>query len=413
MKEPEWLTSLRKRALSMLDKAPEPKYGAKIDFALFDKNPVVHDEVSDISELPSDVAKALDQLALTKVKALGLTVHVDASTILKELLDVPKGVVIMDIEEALLKYDELRKYWFGVFPLTLNKLSLFHAAYSRGGVFIRVPRGMRLKKPIQSCFIVSSSKYAQLPHNIIIAEPESEVHIITGCTAPRAVKEAFHAGLTEVYIMKNARVTLTTIEIWPYDMHARPLAGIRVEEGGEFIENYILLKPPRTLQTYPTAVLKGEKSTCLMRSILVGLKKSNVDSGSAVYLFGEKSRAKIVSRAVAFHESRIAQRTKIWSTKPGTYGYVDCRGLIIGEKASLSTYPALIADHKESNLVHESAIGRIAEEELFYLMARGLSEEEATGLLIRGFLDPGILNLPPEITKEIERVIQLTAEQAL
>ncbi|HDI74688.1 MAG: hypothetical protein DRJ52_02680 [Thermoprotei archaeon] len=412
MNEPKWLTELRHKALSLIEKAPSPKYGAKINLLEFNKSSHLYSKVSRIEDLPNSVQEALERTALTKVDSYGITVHVDASTVYK-LLRLPRKVTVMSMEDALLDYPELKKYWFGVFPMALNKLTLFHAAYSRGGVFIRIPENTKVDKPIQSCFIVSSSKYAQLPHNIIIAEENSEAHILTGCTAPRNVRHALHAGLTEVYVKKGAKVTLTTIEIWPYDMHVRPLAGVRVEEGGEFIENYILLKPPKTLQAYPTALLVGEKSSCLMRSIIVGLRESDVDVGSASYLMGSESSAKLVSRAVAFHESKVVQRTKLWSKAPLTRGYVDCRGLIVGEKASLSTYPSLIADHKESNLVHESAIGRIAEDELFYLMSRGLNEEEAIGLLIRGFLDPGIMDLPPEISREIEKVIQITAEQAL
>jgi len=396
-----WLDKYRKRALRLLDRLPHPKYGVRLDL-----NCLKYEAEKSVSltELPSEARRALNELAFSSARRSVLAVQVDAARIYRESLNL-KGVVVEDTETAAVKYPWVRDYWFKAVPLGLNKLTALHAAYWRGGFVLRVAENVKLTVPIQICFIVSSSRRAQMPHSVVVAEPGSEVHILSGCTAPLAVSGSVHIGLTEIYVKKGARVVSTMIEYWPHETHSRPIKGVIVEEGGEYVENLVILRPGSSLQAYPTVVLRGRRASTVMRAIGVATGRSDVDLGEAAYLLGEESSARLINRMVAKDEVRVKQRSKAWGRARGSRAYVECSGIILGEKASLATYPSLVADHSDAELYHESAVGRVAEDQLVYLMSRGFTEEEAIALIVNGFLDPGILDLPEPVKKQVSEAL--------
>ncbi|HDJ89389.1 MAG TPA: SufD family Fe-S cluster assembly protein [Thermoprotei archaeon] len=412
---PEWFIEKRRFAEKYIEKAREPKYGLKLDWNKFRLEAEKYYETSNIDNLPPEVKRSLENLVFPLSKNIAANIiHVDEMLVYKNIVRemVPSGVEIMGIEEAIAKYNWMKNYWFRAFPLTLNKLSVIHGAYSKGGAFIHVGENVKVEKPISSCFVVASSRYAQLSHSIVIAEPNSEIHILTGCTAPLTIQGSLHAGLTEVYVKKNARVVSTMIEYWHQKVHSRPLKAVIVEEGGEYIENFIMLKPGLSMQAYPTVILKGRNSSTVLRSIVIGTDSSDIDMGEAAYLVGENSRARLITRGIALDSSCVKQRTKVWSKASKSSGYVECSGLILGRKARLETYPTLQTFVKDTELYHESSIGKIAEDQLFYLISRGFSEEEATALMIRGFLDPDMFDLPEPLLSQVKSIIDLIVREA-
>jgi len=409
--EPNWLREKRKLAMNLIDRLPNPKYGLYIDLDQFLYEAKKWYEVGIIDDLPPEIRRIVNRMS---VPGRNPNIQIDADIVYREYKkNIPNGVIIESVEDAVKKYSYLKDYWFKAIPISLNKLVAINAAYSRGGFFVHVKEGRRLRTPIQICFLVASSKYAQLPHNILIAEPYSEVHILTGCTALTHTVGSLHAGLTEIFVKEGARVVYTMIHSWPPRVHVRPLKGVIVEKGGEFISNYVLLRGGASVQAFPTVILRGEEATTFMRSIVIGNDNTDIDIGKAVYLQGERSSARLISKAVAMEESNINVRLKAVGKGSNVKAHLECNGIIVSDKASIRAIPELRGISRSAELHHEASIGKIAEEQLLYLMSKGFTPEEATALIVRGFLDPSEMKLPKPLEDQLRATIKMSMEKGL
>jgi len=250
---------------------------------------------------------------------------------------------------------------------------------------------------------MKSSDTLQNVHNIIIAEEGSELDIITGCAVGERNNRGLHIGISEFYIKKNAKVSFTMIHSWGERVAVRPRSGAIVEENGTFLSNYVNMRPTQSMQMYPTAYAK-ENATVRYSTIVVAKDGSNIDVGSRTHLEGRGARTEMVSRGISTGGNAFL-RGDITGKAAGVKGHLECRGLIMGEKGMIYSVPELTALLNDVDLSHEAAIGKIAEEEIFYLMSRGLSEEEATSVIVRGFLNVDIKGLPPALDAEIKRII--------
>ncbi len=253
---------------------------------------------------------------------------------------------------------------------------------------------------------------AQNVHNIIIAEEGSELHIITGCTIATHEEPGLHLGVSEFYIKKNAKITFTMIHSWNPETAVRPRSAAIIEENGLFMSNYLMMKPVRSLQMYPSARCVGENSTVRFNSVLVTGAGSSLDVGSRVILAARGARAEIISRAITTG-GKIIARGYIEGNAPDVKGHLECRGLILGEKGVIHAIPELLGNLAGIDLSHEAAVGKIAEEEVIYLMARGLTREEATAAIVRGFLRVDIEGLPPLLSDEIRRAIAASEKEVI
>jgi hypothetical protein len=249
-------------------------------------------------------------------------------------------------------------------------------------------------------------------HNIIIAEEGSELHIITGCTTSPMQASGLHLGVSEFYIKRGARITFTMIHNWSPEIAVRPRSGAIVEEGGVFLSNFVCMKPVRTLQMYPAARCVGENAIVRFNSILVAPPGSNLDIGSRVLLNGKGSRTEIISRAITTGGDIIA-RGYIAGSAPDVKGHLECRGLILSGQGVIHAIPELKGDLVGVDLSHEAAVGKIAEEEVEYLMARGLTRDEATATIVRGFLHVDIEGLPPQLAAELDQAIETSEKELL
>ena len=245
---------------------------------------------------------------------------------------------------------------------------------------------------------------SQQVHNIIIAEEGSELHMITGCATSSHSQRGLHVGFSEFYIKKNAKLSFTMIHNWAEEMAVRPRSVGRVEEGGLFLNNYICMKPVRSLQMYPTAHLIGKAATARFYSLLVGSPGSEMDVGGRVFLKEDKTRAEIVSRAIT-NSGNIIARGDLIGEVGGVKAHLECRGLILNG-GSIQAIPELTGKADGVEMSHEAAVGKIAQEEIFYLMSRGLSEDEATATIVRGFLCVDIPGLPLQLKAEIDRAVE-------
>ena len=341
----------------------------------------------------------------------GTYFQVDYSALYKSLQRQFKGEVeVMSIEEAEEEYDWVRKLsWRLVSPYT-DKYTAFTALNQRGGYFIRVLEGRKLTVPIQSCLFVYSRNLVQPVHNLIVAEPGSEAHIITGCTLHPRVERGLHIGVSEFYVRRGARLTFTMVHSWGPSFDVRPRTGVLVEEGAAFVNNYVMVGALRTFQSYPSARLTGRGARVVMNTVIYASGSSDIDVGGEAILEGAESRGEISSKIVAADNAKVKARGRVVGVGDGCRGHIDCRGLMLSEKAEISAIPVLTSNNMKSELTHEAAIGRIAEDQVSYLMARGIPREEAESLIVRGFLDVGYMGLPPLVEASVRRVVELAVK---
>ncbi len=316
-----------------------------------------------------------------------------------------EGIEIMAMSEALAKYDWLSDYWWRAVAVDTDKYTAHVELKDSDGYFIRALAGKKTIFPVQACLYMAKAKLAQNVHNVIIAEENSELHIVTGCTVASANEPGLHMGVSEFYIKKGAKVTFTMIHSWNPEIAVRPRTGTIIEDDGLFLSNYVLMKPVRSLQTNPLTNCVGENSTVRFNSVLVAPPDSHMDVGSRVLLNAKGAKTEIISRALTTG-GKIIARGYIEGNAPEVKGHLECRGLILDEKGSIHAIPELVGNLAGIDLSHEAAVGKIAEEEVEYLMARGLTRNEATATIVRGFLNVDIEGLPPELATELKRAIE-------
>jgi len=323
-----------------------------------------------------------------------------------------EGMEIMDIEEALERYDWLQEYWWKAVPVNMDKYTARAELHQEHGYFIRALPGAKSMYPLQACLYLEEDNLAQDVHNIVIAEEGSELHIITGCATGPHVTKGLHVGVSEFYIKKGAKLTFTMIHNWAEKMAVRPRSVTIVEEGGLFLSNYVCMHPVGTLQMYPMARLIGEGATARFNSILVAAPGSEMDVGSRVLLEAKGTRAEIISRAITTG-GKIIARGHINGLVPEIKAHLECKGLILNDEGIIHAIPELEGHKKDVDLSHEAAVGKIAQEEVEYLMARGLNEQEATATIVRGFLHVDIEGLPPELKAEMDKAVELSEKSLL
>jgi hypothetical protein len=316
-----------------------------------------------------------------------------------------EGVEVMAVSQALEKYDWLSDYWWQAVAVDTDKYTANIELNQHNGYFIRTLPGCKTIYPVQACLYLAKARLAQNVHNIIIAEENSELHIITGCTTASDEEVGLHLGVSEFYIKRGAKVTFTMIHNWNPEVTVRPRSGVIIEENGLFLSNYVLTKPVRSLQMYPTARCVGENAVVRFNSVLVATQGSSLDVGSRVILNAKGAKTEIISRAITTGGNIVA-RGYIEGNAPDVKGHLECRGLILMGEGIIHAIPELKGTLAGIDLSHEAAIGKIAEEEVEYLMARGLTRSEATATIVRGFLRVDIEGLPPLLSAELQRAIE-------
>ncbi|WNY25311.1 SufD family Fe-S cluster assembly protein [Methanolapillus millepedarum] len=317
------------------------------------------------------------------------------------------GLELMPLSEAFKKYDWLKDYsWKLVDPET-DKYTATTYLEDSDGYFIRALPGKKVGFPVQSCLMIGSEKSMQTVHNIIIVEEGAELEVITGCVTHEDIRRALHIGVSEMYIKKGAKLTFSMIHNWEEEVEVRPRTGIRIEEDGQLVNNYVCLKPARSIQTNPTARLVGEGAKAFFNTIAVAHPGSVLDMGSRVFLDAPRTKTEIISRTITLGGEMIS-RGDIIGNATEVYGHLECNGLVLNEKGKQRAIPALEANAMNVEMTHEAAIGRIARDQVEYLMSRGLEEGEAVGLIVRGFLSAGIEGIPEDLKAEIADIVKKT-----
>jgi len=399
------------------DKAEKAKgktasLGADLDLSQYSRGKE-WERILNLSQLPGDAKRTALLAGVRSDEGFrcGTYFQLDHSAIFESVKREFEGKVeIMSTKEALERYDWVKDYWWRAVAVDSDKYTARAELEFDNGYFLRALPGAKVIFPMQACLFISQNGISQNVHNLIIAEDGSNVQIITGCTS-LDLGRGLHIGISEFFVKKNAKLTFTMIHRWAPGVDVRPRAVAIVEDNATFTNNYICLNPLRTLQLYPTAYCNGENSIANINAILLGSGNSRMDVGGRTVLVGKNSRGHVVTRCVAKDKATIHVRGQLIGQGEGR-GHIDCRGLIVDE-ANIYAIPMLDGLVNDCELSHEAAVGKIREEDLWYLMSRGLNEDEATSLIIKGYLDPGILGLPRELEDEIKGVAEIAAREAL
>ena len=397
------MSDLNKLAEAVVDK--KASIGPDIDINEFNDTASKLSYKEDLKTIEKNDAQQMRQagINLSGDDRSGTFVQMDHSVIHCNVTQ--PGLEIMEINQAINKYNWLLEYFWKAVAIDKDKYTAQAQLKENHGYFIRVLPGVKTTFPVQACLYMSQDKLVQSVHNIIIAEEGSEMNIITGCATGEDIQSGLHIGISEFYIKKGAKITFTMIHNWAEKIAVRPRSGIIVEEDGLFLSNYICMKPVETLQMYPTTKLIGQNATARFNSIIVALPGSNIDIGAEVSLKAENSRAEIISRAISIGGSLTA-RGRLIGEVANAKGHLECKGLILADSGNIIAIPELEGKISGVDLSHEAAIGKIASEEIEYLMARGLNEEEATAIIVRGFLNVDIEGLPSELKDELDKAIE-------
>lgn len=326
------------------------------------------------------------------------------------------AIEIMSTEDALKRWPEemLEKYWWRAVMPDKDKYTALVALHQTEGYFIRVKAGMKVEKPIQACLFVSESNVSQNVHNIIIVEDGAEASVITGCNVHADVKEGLHAGISEFYVGKGSKLTFTMVHNWGEEFSVRPRTGVVVDDRGVYINNYVLLTPVKSIQSFPVAKLEGKGSTAVFNTIVYGLKNSVIDLGSESQLIGEGSRSEAVARTVTLDESVVYSRGRLIGRTNDCKAHLDCRGMVQSEGSTQWAIPDLVSEGAPgAELSHEAAISPIAAEEIYYLMTRGVPKDEAVSMITRGFVSIDIPGLPDVLRRQIDEAIEATSKESM
>ena len=402
--------NIREIAEKALNK-PSP-YGPDVEIENFIKP----DKLVESDEVYDQALKIGSRIGFSGVEiSKAPYLQVDEKVLTKHLKQTLEkyGVIVLPIGEALKKFDWVRNYYWKLIPVDLDKYTAAVELYGLGqGYFIYVPKGVKVPFPVYTCLFIYTSGKAQLLHNIIVVDDYAELHVVTGCAVAHGIANALHVGISEFYIGKNAKLTFTMLHAWAPGVHVRPRTGVYVSEGGTFIQYYVLYSDVASIQMFPKVIL-DKSAYCNSVTTVIGWGNSIYDIGSEVELIGNKSSTIIMSRLVGKDNVKIISRARIIGKGIGSKGHIECLGLPLTKTVSITTIPELKIECDDVELTHEAAIGKISEDELIYLMSRGLSEDEAKMLIVKGFVKVTVPELPNQIKYAIDQILKLITEKAI
>lgn len=422
--DPSWMLEFRLKSLEVYKKLDLPTWGPDISALNMDEivtyvKPNAK-QVDDWSQVPDAIKKTFDRLGIPdaeKKSLAGVGAQYDSEvvyhSIQKRLTDL--GVVYTDMEKALIEHEDIvREYFMTLVPPKDHKFAALHGAVWSGGSFVYVPAGVDVKIPLQSYFRLNAAGAGQFEHTLIIVEPSAKLHFIEGCSAPRYNVTNLHAGCVELFVKEGARLRYSTIENWSRNMMNLNTKRALVERGG-LIEWVSGSFGSHVSMLYPCSVLHGEGARAEFTGVTFAGKGQNLDTGAIVIHAAPKTSANINTRTISKSGGAATYRSAVKVTKNAPFAKcsVNCESLMLDDKSRSDTLPVMDIEGDEADIGHEAKIGRISEEAVFYLMARGISEDEARAMIVRGFVEPIAKELPLEYAVEMNNLINLELEGQL
>ena len=397
------------------DKAKEAKdkkaaLGPDIDLDSYCVEGECHLPVENLDELPREDKELMLKAGVDASQDGRSGTYVQKDTTAIYATSLMDGLEVLPIKEAL-KQDWVNEYYWKLVPVDQDKFTAKAYTDLHNGYVIRTMPGAKVTFPVQACLYLHQDALSQNVHNLIIASEDSELHVITGCVSGAHVNKGLHVGISEFYVKKNAKLSFTMIHHFAEGMMVRPRSVGVVEEGGLFLNNYICMKPLKSLQMYPTTRLVGKGAVARFYSLLVGHPGSELDVGGRILLSAPQTRAEIIARAIS-NGGTIINRGHLAGDVPGVKAHLECRGLIL-KGGDILAIPELWGKAEGVEMSHEAAVGKINQEEILYLMSRGLSEDEATATIVRGFMSVDIPGLPSELKAQIDAAVEQTEQEVM
>src|SRR3954465_12683452 len=423
--EPEWMLETRLRALRTFDKKPMPNWGSNLEGIHFDNIKYFvrssEKQAATWDDLPADIKNTYDKLGIPEAEKQRLIAGVAAQyesevvyhSIRKDLEE--KGVLFLDTDTALREHNDLFQEYFGsVIPTGDNKFSALNTAVWSGGSFIYVPKGVPVDTPLQAYFRINTENMGQFERTLIIADEDSYVHYVEGCTAPIYSSDSLHSAVVEIVVKKNARVRYPTIQNWSNNVYNLVTKRALAQEGAtmEWIDGNLGSK---VTMKYPAVWMVGEHAKGETLSVAFAGEGQHQDAGAKMVHAAPYTSSTIISKSVARGGGRTSYRGLV-QVQPGSHhskSTVKCDALLVDTISRSDTYPYVDVREDDVQMGHEATASKGGEDQLFYLMSRGMSEDEAMAMIVRGFVEPIARELPMEYALELNRLIELQMEGAV
>ncbi|HUS21970.1 MAG TPA: Fe-S cluster assembly protein SufB [Aeromicrobium sp.] len=423
--EPEWMLNLRLKGLRLFDKKPMPTWGADISAIDFDNIKYfvrsTEKQAATWDDLPDDIKNTYDKLGIPEAEkqrlVSGVAAQYESEVVyhsIREDLE-EQGVLFLDTDTALREHPELfEEYFATVIPVGDNKFAALNSAVWSGGSFIYVPKGVHVDIPLQAYFRINTENMGQFERTLIIADEGSYVHYVEGCTAPIYSSDSLHSAVVEIIVKKNARVRYTTIQNWSNNVYNLVTKRAICEAGAtmEWIDGNIGSK---VTMKYPAVYLMGEGARGETLSIAFAGEGQHQDAGAKMVHAAPNTSSSILSKSVARGGGRTSYRglLQVNEGAHGSASTVKCDALLVDQISRSDTYPYVDVREDDVTLGHEATVSKLSDDQLFYFMSRGMEEDEAMAMIVRGFIEPIARELPMEYALELNRLIELQMEGAV
>jgi Fe-S cluster assembly protein SufB len=422
--EPQWMLDFRLKALEHYQKRPMPTWGADIsgldlDNIFFYVKPT-EGQGKSWDDVPDTIKNTFDKLGIPEAERkflAGVGAQYESEMVYHSILEhlEKQGVIFLSIEDGLRQHPDLfREYFSTVIPIEDNKFAALNSAVWSGGSFVYVPKGVKVDLPLQAYFRLNTANVGQFERSLIIVDEGAQVHYVEGCTAPQYTTDSFHSGVIEIIVKRGARMRYTTIQNWSTNVYNLVTQRAKVFSYGtmEWVDANLGSK---VTMKYPSCYLMEPGAHGEMLSMAFAGSGQHQDAGSKMVHFAPNTSSKVTSKSISKSGGRASYRglLKVYKGAHGVRSNVVCDALLLDPKSRTDTYPSIEIDEDDVSIGHEASVSKVGEEQLFYLMSRGLSAEEATTMVVSGFIEPLVKELPMEYAVEMNRLIQLQMEGSI
>ena len=420
--ESEWMLNTRLKALEIFDKKPMPTWGADLSTIDFDNIKYVarstEKQAQTWEDLPQDIKDTYDKLGIPEAEkqrlVAGVAAQYESEVVYHQIREdlEEQGVIFLDTDTALKEHPEIFHEYFGsVIPAGDNKFSALNTAVWSGGSFIYVPKGVHVDIPLQAYFRINTENMGQFERTLIIVDEDAYVHYVEGCTAPIYKSDSLHSAVVEIIVKKGGRCRYTTIQNWSNNVYNLVTKRAKAEEGAtmEWIDGNIGSK---VTMKYPAVWMTGPHARGEVLSVAMAGEGQFQDTGAKMVHMAPHTSSNIVSKSVARGGGRAAYRGLVQVNKGAKHSHsnVECDALLVDTISRSDTYPYVDVREDDVTLGHEATVSKVSDDQLFYLMSRGIEEEEAMAMVVRGFVEPIAKELPMEYALELNRLIELQME---
>lgn len=422
--EPEWMLEYRLKSLRCFLEKPMPTWGVDLSEMNFDEYTYYNrpsDNLTDKwDEVPEKIKDTFNRLGIPEAEQkflAGASAQYESEVVYHNMLEEvrEKGVIFLDIDSGLREYPEIfKKYFDTVIPYNDNKFSALNGAVWSGGSFIYVPPGITLDKPLQSYFRINSERMAQFERTLIIVDKGSDIHYVEGCTAPSYSKDSLHAGVVEIVVLEGAKCRYTTIQNWSKNIYNLVTQRAKVYKNGsmEWVDGNIGSK---VTMKYPACILaeEGARGSCI--TIAVADRGQIIDSGSKMIHLAPHTSSQIISKSVSRNGGKVNYRGMVMHNPKAAKAKskVECDTLILDAISTSDTVPVNEVRNGDSVIEHEATVSKVSEDQLFYLMSRGLTKSQATEMIVMGFIEPFSRELPMEYAVELNQLLKLDMSDSI